>query len=671
MTDMTKKLDSIPYDVFYQIASGLDCHDFIHLSRVNQALNTLMRNESIARKTIENHLLHSNEGREADRTRTGYRRAVGRLFDIKEAFATAQPYSASVLAYGSAFLYNQGSLCYIYDNKIRALDVHGVGQVEQVLNIHNVLSRAIPGCNPARYMMQISLLHYRDGILAFLAEIGEVREAWLLAVDMRRKTDCRTGRLRLRTPLQSTRRLFVRHNKSYLYYGTQSALSHYGYPQWAVHCVDLATGQHTTEKPVELHNFVGNEIGQTVCFEVHQDHLYAVSTLVDFEEEEVDWTSLYMWICLPPRGNTGSVTPRTEWRRQHREGPINDTWSDLSLREDEATNQLLILECRREWRNGGSDNCRTYYMQPLPSPAEISRNEPLTKTLDSSNKAIYERPRKRLRRHYHSEYPLDNQDNHDQDTPYQRRDFILAKTKFRTYNLSASTFVDLVNDPHPSSPGGSHIPRDRLRLRTVSRKRKSPIDEASNTLHKPEFTDDGNPMEHSEERFTSRGIHMWPPDNAPAELTQLLCPSHRIGKIQAVADERSIIYSIDQEGLGGGNQAIILINFDPVIRLPGLKRLTPDASGVRPWGPNSDHATEIGPPRQQERAMLQTPVSTARTNQAVPSVREEPAIHGLDEGDRLFFVGVGQVVFVIEEELEDVIDEESEQVVLVIDEAFT
>lgn len=316
--------------------------------------------------------------------------------------------------------------------------------------MHNVLSRAIPGCNPARHTIQISLLHYHDGILAFLVEIGEVRDAWLLAVDMRRKIDCRTGRLRLRTPLQSTRRLFVRHNRSYLYYGTQSALSHYGYPQWAVHCVNLATGQHITEKPVELHNFVGNEIGQTVCFEVHQDHLYAVSTLVDFEEEEVDWTSLYMWICLPPRGDRDSVTPRTEWRRQHREGPINDTWSDLSLREDEATNQLLILECRREWRNGGSDNCRTYYMQPLPSPAEISRSkrpvnhppcssiaaqlpdEPLTKTLDSSNKAIYERPRKRLRRYYHSEYPLDDQDNHDPDNPMQRRDFILAKTKFRT-----------------------------------------------------------------------------------------------------------------------------------------------------------------------------------------------------------------------------------------------
>lgn len=53
MTDMTKNLDSIPYDVFYQVASTLDCHDLIHLSRVNRTLHSLTRSESIARKTLE------------------------------------------------------------------------------------------------------------------------------------------------------------------------------------------------------------------------------------------------------------------------------------------------------------------------------------------------------------------------------------------------------------------------------------------------------------------------------------------------------------------------------------------------------------------------------------------------------------------------------------------
>ncbi|KAG2414835.1 hypothetical protein HFD88_006023 [Aspergillus terreus] len=654
MTDMTKNLDSIPYDVFYQVASTLDCHDLIHLSRVNRALHSLTRSESIARKTLEETLLHTKEGQEADRTKSGYRAAVGRLFDIKEALATAQPYSASIIAIGSAFLYSGGSLSYIYNDEIRALDVHGASQVEQVLNIHGVLPRAIPHCNLLQDTTQVSLMHYSHGVLAFLVEMVERQEAWLLAVDMRRRSSSsssRNGRLRLRTRLQSTKRLFVRHNQSYLYYGTHSALGYHGYPQWAVNCVDLTTGQHLTDKPVELENFAGYEIGQTVCFEVHEDHLYAVSTLVDFEEEEVDWTSYYVWICLPP-GHSCAPQPTRTWRRQHREGPINDTWSDLSLRHDEATKRLMILECRREWLDGGSDNCRTYYTQPLPSPSEIPRgkqpgcasrnpvslpDEPLAKTLDPLSKPNYERPRKRLRRHYHSEYQRGGGGGGGDDDHTPRRDFILAKTKFRTYNLSASTFVDLVNDPCPD-PERSLLPRDRLRLRVVSRKRKSPIDEAGEEgpkqrLYRPELTDaDGQPVAHSEERFVSRGVQMWPPDDAPPELTELLCPSKRMGKVRAIADERSIVYSVDHAiATPGENRPIVLINFDPSLRLAGLQRLSPGAPRAPQPTPTPTAAVDMERPHvddlRRENPVVHATVGKRRTNQAVPSVREEPAMY--------------------------------------------
>ncbi|KAI9934372.1 hypothetical protein ASPWEDRAFT_169999 [Aspergillus wentii DTO 134E9] len=646
MTD-TRNLDTIPYDVFYQIASKLDCHDFIHLSRVNRNLNSLTQNESIARKTLENGLLHTKEGQKANKAKSGYRKAVGHLFDIKESFATAQPYSAAVLGYGSAFLYNGGSLCYVHDGEIRVLDVHASGKVEQVLNIYNIISRAIPGCAPGEDVTQLSLMHYSDGILAFMVEIVDRSEAWLLAMDLRRRTgNVKGGRLRLRTQLDSTRRLFVRHSRSYLYYGTHSSLGYHGYPQWAINCVDLRTGQHTTEKPVVLENFAGNEIGQTVCFGVHQDHFYAVSTQVNFEEEEVDWTSFYLWICLPPGGGKNRYPePNRIWRRQHREGPINDTWTDLTLRHDEAAEQLMVLECRREWRDGGSENCRTYYMQALPSPGESSKgkgrqchsepsamyaqlpDEPLTKTLDSSSKPNYERPRKRLRRHYHPEY-------HQGGEPSQRRDFILAKTKHRTYNLSASTFVDLVNDPRPD-PGG-RVPHDRLRLRMASRKRKCPIDEqgeegTQGLLYRPEVDAEGQSTECSEERFASRGIHLWPPDDAPRELDELLCPSKRAGKVQAVADERSIIYSVDQPGMNDGKQAIIMVNFDPYIRLPGLKRLHPanlqaqkSDAGIGIERPQIGDST---PAREHHSIPLHTTIGIKPTNQTVPSVREEAAMY--------------------------------------------
>ncbi|KKK20956.1 hypothetical protein ARAM_006428, partial [Aspergillus rambellii] len=589
---MVKNLDSIPYDVFYQVASRLDCHDYIHLSRVNRPINALMKNDSMARNTIRSELLHTKEGREADQAKTGYCEALGRLYDIKESFATAEPYSAVILGYGSSFLYAGGSLCYIYNNEIRALDVQGASHVEQVLNLPKVIRKALRNSNLDTGRIRVSLMNYSEWVVAFLVEVDDARDSWLLAVDLKRQSNYeKSGRLRMRAHLDSTERLFVRHNRSYLYYGTHSTVGTHGHTQWEVNCADLRTGAINSQNMVELDNFAGNEIGQTVCFEVYKDHLYAISTLVDFEEEEVDWTSYYVWMCLPPSLKISKTAqqPFQTWRRQHREGPINDTWSDLSLREDEATGQLMILECRREWRDGGSENCRTYYVQPLPGPHDISKqqpesdyyltptlpDEPLTKTLDEYSKPHYERPRKRLRRHYHPEYDGGVE-------PKPRRDFILARTKFRTYNPSASSYLDLVNDPLPGRTGGGGdlVPRDRIRLRVVSRKRKCPIDEdgveeQAGFLFKPELSEaDGRLVENSEERFVPRGMYLWPPDSAPQELNHLLCPSKRTGQIQAMADDRSIVYSVNQDGLQADNQALILISFDPLLRLPGLQRLS-------------------------------------------------------------------------------------------------
>ncbi|KAL2794512.1 hypothetical protein BJX66DRAFT_195792 [Aspergillus keveii] len=640
---MTRNLDSIPYDVFYQVASTLDCHDYIHLSRVNRSINLLTRSDSIARNTVKSDLLHTKEGREADQAKKGYRKAIGHLYDIKESFATAQPYSASVLGYGSSFLYTGGSLCYIFNDEIRALDVRGASRVEQVLNLPKVLRRAIPDCNPENGMTRVSLMNYSDWVIAFLVELDDRREAWLLAVDLRRRsTYGKSGRLRLRAQLESTQRLFVRHSRSYLYYGTHSAVGTHGHTQWEVNCADLNTMKINSENMVVLDKFAGMEIGQTVCFEVYQDHLYAISTLVDFQEEEIDWTSYYVWICLDPRlqlPKEGVKTHRT-WRRQHREGPINDTWSDLSLREDETSGQLMILECRREWRDGGSENCRTYYIQPLPAPADVDKqqptsdyytaaipDEPLAKMLDENSKPNYERPRKRLRRHYHAEYDGGIE-------PKPRRDFILAKTKFRTYNLSSSSYLDLVNDPLPSRRGGDLVPRDRLRLRMVSRKRKCPINEEGNNgdrglLFKPELEADGRLVENSEERFTSRGVHLWPPDEAPQELNDLLCPSKRTGQVQAIADDRSIVYSVNKDNLEPGNQAIIFINFDPALRLPGLPRMNLGSQLGEPE--KTEAAIGIERPQVgdvgQERAAMHTTVAGKRANQNVPSVREERAMY--------------------------------------------
>lgn len=608
-------------------------------------------------------MLHTKEGQAASSANAGYRTAVTRLFDIKEAVAAALPYSASVIGYGSTFLYHAGALCYVLDDDVRVLDVHAAARTEHVMSISNVVARVVPlrgQLAPIRF----SLLSFRDGILAFLVELAGTSEDWLVAIDLSRSSSSssssgKKGRLRLRTRLSSTRRLFVRHNRAYLYYGTHSAIGYHGFPLWAVHCVDLNTGAHLTDKPVQLEDVAGSEIGQTVCFGLHHDHLYAVTTQVDFEDDEaVDWTSFYVWTCLAPGPNARRLTPKRTWRRHHREGPINDTWTDLSLQHDEASQRLLILEGRREWRDGGSDNCRTYYMHELPSPEDIhtdtydqqqQQQQQQHSKLDLWNKPD-DRPKKRLRRHYHSEYPASQRDPGNSES----RDFILARTKYHTYNLSASSFIDIVNDPQSNT----RPPNDRLRLRTVSRKRKTPIDNTGDEgppglLYTPDQHDEtGTPLEHSEERFVSSGTHLWPPDNAPPELTRLLCPSARAGRVLAVADERSLIYSVDHDRMPEGTQALILVNFDPTIRL-GLRSLSsPSSSSSSAPSFSSSMSSSSSPPSLSPSSsslsssssysststfsydkpdmIPRPPASVVRTitpNLDLPSVREERALY--------------------------------------------
>ncbi|KAJ5106061.1 hypothetical protein NUU61_003408 [Penicillium alfredii] len=576
---MSPQLDSLPFDVFYQIANSLDDCDAISLSRTNRSLHSLMDSDLIARKTVENILRYSKEGQSALAAQSGYRKAVGHRVAIHEAVATAAPYAVSVLAYGADFLYHQGYLCYRVGQEIRLLDVHHGRRVERVLNLCEVHPRLLDGQPGTDQKVRVSLLHYADDILVFRVS-GLTHDDSLLAIDMEPRSDhLRRRRLLLQRSLPAAAPIFVRHSRSYIWYGTFTAVDGSD-GVWSVCGVDLATMQ-SIEFPLD--RVVDGDLGQTLCFEMHQDHLYAVSTQVASDEDE-ELSSFYHWLCHAPRHRSQKWSGRL-WRREHREGPINEMWTDLSIRTDEATGRPVILECRREWRHGRSENHRTYYTQPLPVPQEawaapsdaVGNCPPREQVNHNPKDSVAARrpydqwPEKRLRRHYHAEYEP------GADTA-PRQEFIAARTKHRNYHLAASTFLDLVNDPAPHADGvRSH---DRLRLRTVSRKRKCPIDEEGaegprGLLFQPtQFGSDGRPVEGSEERFDSRGVCLWPPDDAPPALHHLLCPDSRTASICAVSDERSLIYSVPSPGVPKDHQALILISFDPSLHLPTLNSLS-------------------------------------------------------------------------------------------------
>ncbi|PGH08335.1 hypothetical protein AJ79_06022 [Helicocarpus griseus UAMH5409] len=662
---MPTTIDSIPFDIWHQIASRLDPQDYINLSFANRKLYSLLKSELTSRNSVQLYIFHTKEGKLASKGQITYSEALRRVYDVREAVATAQPYSAALIAYGETFLFKQGVLCYLHRGEIRTLDVHGGAREEQVVNIGAVLRRASTAVSTDFSQdVQFSLLYYSHGIVACLCEIEE-RTSWLIAIDVRPKCTREGGRILLLHRLESARRIFVRHNGSVLFYGTHSFFAGHGHHEWVIHGWDLVNKRSLTkQRPVQLENFVGSEIGSSICFEIHDDHFYAISNETGFEDEEIDWTSYYICIRFPIE-KPHKVEWRRLWRRQHREGPINDTWTNISLRTDEATDQLLIVECRREWHHGGSESLRTYYMQPLTcfiegspdneasasqeqdgesesAPASSSSSSPgpgfpgyvpvpvlpddiLTTTLDDHSKPNYEPPKKRIRRHYHPEY-----DDQEICAP-TRRDFILSKTKYRTYNHSASTFIDLVNDASASKT--SFAAPDQLRLRIGSRKRKCPIGE-DGLLYPLELDYGDKPIPLSDERFESRGIKLWPSLDSDPELLSLLCPPKRCRNVVAASDERSMVYSTDPS-TADDRRPIILISFDPTIRLSNLRRLPmklpPEKSSLPVEIDREDTRLDKGKQKAgtaiESDSSLPDPSSSASPSAPVNWFRTETAMH--------------------------------------------
>ncbi|CRG86123.1 hypothetical protein PISL3812_03126 [Talaromyces islandicus] len=666
MGKTTASLYSLPYDLLYQIVTDLDCIDYIHLSRTNRTLYSLLQNELLAKRSIENSVREAKEARQAYAGKISFREAIGRIYDVKQAVAYANPYSVAVLAYASTFLYQDGVLSYYCANEIRVLDIHQAARKEQVLDVRNVFRRIIPAFREDEAhgaSIELSFLYYAAGVLAILAEIGHT-SPWLILLDVspRGPASCNRGRLRFLRQLRCTRRLFVRHNHSHLFYGVYSTVGLSSDPQWSVQWVDLT--QNTDELgtgPILLDKFAGTDIGQNVCFEIFDNHLYAVTSALDSNEEQFHPESFYEWTCISPASRIRRAPIQRIFRRMHTEGPINDTWSDISLRLDEATGRPMITECRREWLQNRTDNVRTYYTEPLMRPSEMpstgTAEDRLTREAEQptprvvtplisaasshyplitggagpSNMTIEPSPavpRKtpdgeviRSTKYKHTEYP---------DSTMPKRDFILARTKYRAYNPSAAAFVDLINDPEPSTSVG--VVQDRLRLRICSRKRKQPIEEEeeedASSRAKKKKQSETSESEEEQQQYISNGVKLWPADDADQDLLDLLCPAKRAANVHGASDERTLVYSVDIDTDEPHQQAIILVGFDPRIRLPCMrsrKRKLDESPLV-----GTKHNRRVGIVLPRLRDIKDSSKVLVEDSQKIPrprSVRTEDAMH--------------------------------------------
>jgi hypothetical protein len=334
-----------------------------------------------------------------------------------------------------------------------------------------------------------------------------------------------------------------------------------GHHKWEISGVALDDRDDLpgTKQPLLLEDFHGTDIGSTVAFEIFNDKFHAVSNQGTFEVEEVDWTSFYHCVSFPLDKPIPSAmeTDQRVFRRQHAQGPIHDSWTDLSLQRNECTNEVMIIESRREWAQASSRQSRTFYttkfeVRPNRSSRESSTSEDLVhacplpendlfvELLDSTNKP-----------NWMPTPPIPSWSRHPEFSKLHTstRSFILARTKFRAYNHACTSFLDIVEDEkccnEPSQP-------PCLRLRVGSQREASLNFPPLNFKGKGRV-DEAEPQFKDHVKYVQPPIRMWPAPASKCPCSKRLHdimnpplpsgPSHA-RTITGVLDERTLVYMI-------------------------------------------------------------------------------------------------------------------------------
>ncbi|KAF1918520.1 hypothetical protein BDU57DRAFT_202253 [Ampelomyces quisqualis] len=581
---MMHSLEGLPFDILFYIASSLQLEDVVHLGRTCAQLKTFLEENTLQRSVVE----RSPHAREAQLARAGkitYKEALHAIYDRNQALFTAHPFSARILGQGNTFLFRQGVICLLAGDTVQITDVRAKSRAVR-LELTSIVRPILESAFAIFGNFKCSLLHYSNNILAIHVE-SEARPniGHIFAISAEKR---RVHYSRVVTAFQITAssKLFVRHTSRYLYYGTHSGIGADGHHKWEVSGVslDLQYPLPKGGRPLLFEDFHGTDIGSTIAFEIYDDQFYAVSNQGTFQVEESDWTSFYHCIRFPLNNPVTVAMQKNErvYRRQHAQGPIHDSWTDLSLQVSEQTNEVLILESRREWAKASSRQSRTFYsskfdVNPVRSSRESSlafddakviplpENDIYTNVLDSSNKPNYMATPPQYSWNRHPEFSTA-----DGPSP---RSFILAKTKFRAYNYSATTFLDLVEDAQccndPCQP-------PCLRLRIGSRRPTS--------LHTPTPQDikgkeravhSDAPVFADHVSYTHPPIKMWPPPASTCpcakRLHDILNPRLPLGagcarSVTGVLDGSTFVYMVKPgRGYGAGDDggvgSVVVIDF--------------------------------------------------------------------------------------------------------------
>ncbi|KAI1344781.1 hypothetical protein F5Y15DRAFT_410477 [Xylariaceae sp. FL0016] len=549
------------------IAQELDIEEIFDLARCSRHFMYMMQEENFCRGIVLMKARHTTEAQEAKQS--GYSRALRRLAKCRQAFSQASPYLVGIVGVADSYLFVRGKLCYVIEARpkrwLRILDLHASPDAELVIDIPELVSTAIPQSSKSRKYKFRTLYHAHGFTTCLFSFALPTTENWLLILRTQGKECAIVEKYRL----ESTSKIFVRNNAYFLYFGTHSEDGADGFRKWAIKGFDLTEGSWFPNK-MHLSNLVGCDIGSTVCFEIYDNHFYGLSNQTAFEIEEIDWTSFYYCFRFPldspdPK-KTQVMKKQDSWRRQHSEGPIDDRWGFLSLEQDEASGNIMIVECRKEWLVGFRGSRRTYYTQR----AIFGEHQEGADESDSASPDASEA----LADMTTSLSKLDNQSMqersphcvHPGDDSSVASLLTRSKTSLCAYHRCSQTFVDLLDD----SPFG-HSGAQTLRLRTGHR-RLNPTSGVASSFRSSDLASSIDSK--ITELYQENEIFAWPPYQVRSDqqsclnkVHELLNPSGHMGCSTAVCDEHGLIYATSEDPKAV--KALIYIGFDPGVKLGG------------------------------------------------------------------------------------------------------
>lgn len=400
--------------------------------------------------------------------------------------------------------------------------------------------------------------------------------------------------------VDTTHKFFVRHNRDFLYWGSHTGTSNsHNHHEWVVHGIALNDNGHfdtpcastgRTSPKLQLRNFPGSQIGTEVDFCIHHENFYAVSNCL-FELVEIDWTSFYHCISFPlDQPVEGALRKKDRiYRRMHDDGVIQDGWINLSLQVDEATDELMIVEARDEFRNDYQPNAprhsRTWYTTKVDfenddGPAALGpENDPFYPLREpKSNYAPRKTP---LLIHTHSE------NLHSQFNSTLAR---LKHTKYMTYNLNTHSFLDVILKLDCPFDGGC------VQLRTGRRWLKS-NSSPGNVLADPAV-------------YCYNNVQTWPPPAWESEYSQTahsivtladVYDGHVAGwPMRIMGDDRFLLILLHGDNRQGTDK-LLLLSFDKFAPIPALNSLGREN---RPANVRVDYRskTDVHPPSKPMEA---------------------------------------------------------------------